>query len=106
MFHNPPYETWRDEELPRCLETRKANDMLFIGACSGIGADADTWIPFSKDMGPAGVKMVELDTGAHATLESGRGRIPRLNRPRLSPNLMQTHAINAASVSESAPMGP
>ncbi|MDQ1335133.1 MAG: 4Fe-4S binding protein [Thermodesulfobacteriota bacterium] len=68
MFHNMPYERWRDDELPRCLETCRVHNVLFIGSCSGIGADADTWIPFLKDMEAAGVRMVELDTGGpHAT---------------------------------------
>jgi dihydropyrimidine dehydrogenase (NAD+) subunit PreA len=68
MFHNKPYEKWRDEELPKCLKACEEHDMLFIGSCSGIGADADTWIPFLKEMEAAGVKMVELDTGGpHAT---------------------------------------
>jgi dihydropyrimidine dehydrogenase (NAD+) subunit PreA len=68
MFHNMPYEKWRDEELPRSLKTCEERDVLFIGSCSGIGADTDTWIPFLKDMAAAGVKMVELDTGGpHAT---------------------------------------
>jgi len=68
MFHNKPYEKWRDEELPKCLKACDEHGMLFIGSCSGIGADADTWIPFLKEMEAAGVKMVELDTGGpHAT---------------------------------------
>lgn len=68
MFHNMPYRKWLEEELPKCLETCEEFDVLFIGSCSGIGADADTWIPFLKDMEAAGVKMVELDTGGpHAT---------------------------------------
>jgi len=68
MFHNKPYEKWRDEELPGCLKACDDNGMLFIASCSGIGADAETWVPFLKDMEAAGVKMVELDTGGpHAT---------------------------------------
>ena len=68
MFHNMPYRKWLEEELPKSLKTCEAYDVLFIGSCSGIGADADTWIPFLKDMEAAGVKMVELDTGGpHAT---------------------------------------
>ena len=68
MFHNKSYEKWLHEELPGCLKACEAHDMLFIGSCSGIGADARTWIPFLKEMEDAGVKMVELDTGGpHAT---------------------------------------
>ena len=33
MFHNKPYEKWRDEELPKCLKTCEEHDMLFIGSC-------------------------------------------------------------------------
>ena len=68
MFHNMPYEKWLDEELPKCLKTAKEFDVLFIGSCSGIGADHETWIPFLKDMEERGVPMIELDTGGpHAT---------------------------------------
>jgi len=68
MFHNIPYEKWLDQELPKCLKTCAENDVLFIGSCSGIGADASTWVPFLKDMEQRGVKAVELDTGGpHAT---------------------------------------
>jgi dihydropyrimidine dehydrogenase (NAD+) subunit PreA len=68
MFHNMPYRKWLHEELPRCLKACAEYDMLFIGSCSGIGADAETWVPFLKDMQQAGVKIVELDTGGpHAT---------------------------------------
>lgn len=75
MFHNKPYEKWRDEELPRCLKTCEEHDMLFIGSCSGIGTDVDTWIPFLKEMESAGVKMVELDTGGpHATFGAVDGQ--------------------------------
>ena len=59
---------WRDGELPKCLKACEEHDMLFIGSCSGIGADTETWIPFLREMEAAGVKMVELDTGGpHAT---------------------------------------
>lgn len=68
MFHNMPYEEWVEKELPASLKVCEENDVLYIGSCSGIGADAETWIPFLKDMESAGVKMVELDTGGpHAT---------------------------------------
>jgi dihydropyrimidine dehydrogenase (NAD+) subunit PreA len=68
MFHNLPYERWLGEELPKLLRLCAENDVLFIGSCSGIGADADTWVPFLRDMEAAGVKAVELDTGGpHAT---------------------------------------
>jgi dihydropyrimidine dehydrogenase (NAD+) subunit PreA len=71
MFHNMPYEKWLHEELPKCLKTCEEFDMLYIGSCSGIGPDVDTWIPFLKDMEAAGVKIVELDTGGpHATFGS------------------------------------
>ncbi len=68
MFHNMAYDEWMEKELPGTLKLCAENDTLFIGSCSGIGSDADTWIPFLKDMEAAGVKMVELDTGGpHAT---------------------------------------
>lgn len=68
MFHNMPYDRWLEEELPKCLRTCAEHDVLFIGSCSGIGADPATWIPFLRDMESAGVRMVELDTGGpHAT---------------------------------------
>ncbi len=68
MFHNMPYRQWLDKELPACLQTCREQDVLYIGSCSGIGADPATWVPFLKDMEAAGVKMVELDTGGpHAT---------------------------------------
>jgi len=68
MFHNMPYEKWLNEELPKCLKTCEEYGVLYIGSCSGIGADPETWIPFLQDMEKAGVKMVELDTGGpHAT---------------------------------------
>jgi len=68
MFHHKPYEKWRDEDLPECLKVCEKHGVLFIASCSGIGADAKTWIPFLKDMEAAGVKMVELNTGGpHAT---------------------------------------
>lgn len=68
MFHNQPYEEWLEKELPAILKVCEEHDCLFIGSCSGIGTDPDTWIPFLKDMEAAGVKMVELDTGGpHAT---------------------------------------
>jgi dihydropyrimidine dehydrogenase (NAD+) subunit PreA len=68
MFHNMPYDRWLGEELPRCLKTCAEHDVLFIGSCSGIGPDPETWVPFLKDMAAAGVKAVELDTGGpHAT---------------------------------------
>ncbi len=71
MFHHMPYRRWLHEELPQCLKTCDEFDMLFIGSCSGIGADAGTWIPFLKDMEAAGVRAVELDTGGpHATFGS------------------------------------
>lgn len=68
MFHHMSYEEWMEKELPKSLKTCEEFGMLFIGSCSGIGTDAETWIPFLKDMKSAGVKMVELDTGGpHAT---------------------------------------
>ncbi len=68
MFHNMAYEEWMEKELPGTLKLCKENDVLFIGSCSGIGPDAETWVPFCKDMEAAGVPMVELDTGGpHAT---------------------------------------
>jgi len=68
MFHNMPYEVWMERELPGTLKVCRDNDVLFIGSCSGIGPDADTWVPFCKEMEAAGVPMIELDTGGpHAT---------------------------------------
>ncbi|MCJ7683988.1 MAG: 4Fe-4S binding protein [Desulfobacteraceae bacterium] len=86
MFHNKPYEKWLREELPGCLKVCEDHDMLFIGSCSGIGADADTWVPFLVEMEAAGVKMGELDTGGpHATfgavsLDKSQDSVPTLNR--------------------------
>jgi dihydropyrimidine dehydrogenase (NAD+) subunit PreA len=68
MFHNKPYEVWLEQELPNCLRACEEHALLFIGSCSGIGADPDTWIPLLKDMEAAGVRLIELDTGGpHAT---------------------------------------
>lgn len=68
MFHNMPYEKWLEEEVPKCLKACEEYDMLFIGSCSGIGANEQTWISLIQDMQRAGVKVVELDTGGpHAT---------------------------------------
>lgn len=68
MFHNRPYESWLEKDLPECLKVCTENNMLFIGSCSGIGDDEQTWISFIKDMQEAGVRAVELDTGGpHAT---------------------------------------
>jgi len=68
MFHNMEYERWLDEELPKCLKTCKELDILYIASCSGIGPDAETWIPFLKDLAERGCKLIELDTGGpHAT---------------------------------------
>ena len=68
MFHNMPYEKWLDEELPKCLKICEDNDILYIGSVSGIGPQADTWVPFIKDLQERGVKIIELDTGGpHAT---------------------------------------
>ena len=48
MFHNMAYEEWMEKELPGTLKLCKENDVLFIGSCSGIGPDAETWFPSAK----------------------------------------------------------
>jgi len=68
MFHNMEYERWLDEELPKCLKTCEEMGILYIASCSGTSAEAETWIPFLKDLEERGCKMIELDTGGpHAT---------------------------------------